>query len=213
MQLELTQQMLNLRQGDHLCLFYDRDPAEQMPALVPFIQQGLSSDEQCIYIADDQTVDELAGQLERCGINVGAETDRGALKLWTRREWRQPGELDSEKKAAQVVSDGEEAVAYLEGADRYSDRQKHPMPIVIFLDLNMTKKNGFEVLQWLRQQPGLKRIIVNILSASSRDEDVERAFDYGANAYIVKPSKVDALIEMLKAWHSLAQFNAFPALE
>jgi PAS domain S-box-containing protein len=101
-QLDLTQQMLGLRQGDHLCLFYDRDPAEQMPALVPFIQQGLRSAEQCIYIADDQTVDQFADHLARSGINVATECDRGSLKLWTRREWRQAGELSSEKKAGQV---------------------------------------------------------------------------------------------------------------
>jgi PAS domain S-box-containing protein len=94
--------MLNLRAGDHLCLFYDRDPAEQMPALIPFIQQGLSRKEQCVYIADDQTIDQFADHLARGGINVGAECDRGALKLWTRREWRQAGELSSERKAEQV---------------------------------------------------------------------------------------------------------------
>jgi signal transduction histidine kinase len=100
---ELTQEILNLQPGDHLCLFYERDPAEQMPALIPFIQDAISRDEQFIYIADDQTVDELEGRLQQSGINVGKESDRGALKLWTRREWRQPGELSSERKSLQVV--------------------------------------------------------------------------------------------------------------
>jgi PAS domain S-box-containing protein len=99
---ELAQHILNLKNGDHLCLFYDKDPAEQMPALVPFIQDGLAKDEQFIYIADDQTVDELAARLHVSGINVGQEVDRGALKLWTRQEWRQPGNLSSEKKSRQV---------------------------------------------------------------------------------------------------------------
>ena len=58
---ELTQEILNLKDGDHLCVFYDKNPAEQMPALVPFIRDGLSKDEQFIYIADDHTVDEWAG--------------------------------------------------------------------------------------------------------------------------------------------------------
>jgi CheY-like chemotaxis protein len=83
----------------------------------------------------------------------------------------------------------------------------------MFLDLNMPKKNGFEVLQWLRQQPGLKRITVNILSASSRGEDVTRAFDCGANVYLVKPSKIEALVEMLKTWRSLGRFSVFPSIE
>ena len=90
---ELAQHILNLKDGAHLCLFYDKDPGEQMPALVPFIQDALSSDEQFIYIADDQTVDELAARLRSGGINLGQEQDRGALKLWTRQEWRQPGKL------------------------------------------------------------------------------------------------------------------------
>ena len=99
---ELTKQILNLKQGDHLCLFYEKDPAEQLPALVPFIQEGLSRDEQFIYIADDQSVDELSGRLEKGGINVAEETDRARLKLWTRQEWCRPGELSSEKKFLQV---------------------------------------------------------------------------------------------------------------
>jgi len=94
--------MLSLNQGEHLCLFYERDPAEQMGALVPFIQQGLESEEQCIYIADDRTAEQFADHLARSGINVTAECDRGSLKLWTGREWRQNGELSSERKAAQV---------------------------------------------------------------------------------------------------------------
>src|SRR6266567_2975048 len=99
---DLKDQILNLEQGDHLCLFYEKHPAQQMPALIPFIQDAINSNEQFIYIADDQTVDELAAQLEGSGINVASESDRGALKLWTRREWRQPGKLDSRKKSVQV---------------------------------------------------------------------------------------------------------------
>jgi PAS domain S-box-containing protein len=88
--------------GGHLCLFYEKDPAEQMPALIPFIREGLTHDEQFIYIADDQTVDELAAHLERSGIDVAKETRSGRLKLYTRNEWRQPGELDSPEKLRQV---------------------------------------------------------------------------------------------------------------
>ena len=100
---ELAQEIVKLRPCDHLCLFYEKDPREQMPALVPFIQDGLSHDEQFVYIADDQTVEDLEGRLQQNGINVGQECDRGALKLWTRREWRQPGELSSERKSRQVL--------------------------------------------------------------------------------------------------------------
>jgi PAS domain S-box-containing protein len=73
-----------------------------MPALVPFIQEGLSKDEQFIYIADDQTIDELTDHLEDQGVNVGEESARGRLNLWTRKDWRQAGDLDSHKKSQQV---------------------------------------------------------------------------------------------------------------
>jgi PAS domain S-box-containing protein len=99
---ELAHEIINLQPGDHLCLFYEKDPAEQMPALVPFIQDALTKDEQFIYIADDQTIQQLSERLQSSGINVSDETAKARLKLWTRNEWRQPGELSSERKAAQV---------------------------------------------------------------------------------------------------------------
>ena len=111
MQADLTKDMLDLQPGDHLCLFYDRDPAEQMPALIPFIQAALAQDERFIYIADDQTVEQLTAHLESSGIPTRQEVERGRLKLWTRNEWRQNGELDSEKKAAQVRGFIEQASA------------------------------------------------------------------------------------------------------
>src|SRR5438067_1970750 len=95
---ELAAQLQNIPPGGHLCLFYDKDPAEQMTAIVPFIQDGLVRDEQFVYVADDQTVDKLTGQLKESGVDVGTETKRGRLVLWTRNEWRQPGDLDSARK-------------------------------------------------------------------------------------------------------------------
>ena len=73
-----------------------------MPALVPFIREGLARNEQFIYIADDQTVEELSNRLEEHAIDVATETRCGRLKLYTRKEWRQPGTLDSNRKAQQV---------------------------------------------------------------------------------------------------------------
>jgi len=113
--------------------------------------------------------------------------------------------------ALQVVSDGEQAIAYLKGADQFADRQKYPVPAILLLDLNMPKRNGFEVLQWVRSQADLKWTTVHVLTASSRPVDVERAFDLGVNAYLVKPSKLEALEDMVRAWYNLAQFQAFPA--
>jgi hypothetical protein len=71
---ELEEQLQNLRNGDHLCLFYEKEPSEQMAALVPFIEQGLSRDEQVIYIADDQTISELACWMKQSAIEVARES-------------------------------------------------------------------------------------------------------------------------------------------
>ncbi len=57
----------------------------------------------------------------------------------------------------QEVHNGEEAIAYLKGEGSYCDRKQFPLPTVMLLDLNMPKKDGFEVLAWVRAQPRLKR--------------------------------------------------------
>jgi hypothetical protein len=69
----LIDEISKIHPGGHLCLFYEKDPAEQMPVLIPFIRQGLSCGEQFIYIADDLTVGQLAGHLARNGIDVACE--------------------------------------------------------------------------------------------------------------------------------------------
>jgi signal transduction histidine kinase len=99
---DLIHEMTGLQPGEHLCLIYEGDPAEQMPALLPYIKQTLESAEQFVYVADDQTVDELRTCLAGAGIDVAAAESSSALLLWTRNEWRQPGDLESERKAAQV---------------------------------------------------------------------------------------------------------------
>jgi signal transduction histidine kinase len=94
--------MLALKQGEHLCLIYEDDPAEQLGALLPFLSQGLRNGEQCVYIADDHTTDELRAALDAYGVDTRVHEASGALQLWTRDEWRQPGELNSILKAEQV---------------------------------------------------------------------------------------------------------------
>src|ERR1700722_5166213 len=62
------------------------------------------------------------------------------------------------------VRDGEEAIAYLRGDGAYGDRGRFPLPTALLLDLNMPRKDGFEVLKWIREQPALRRLCVYILS-------------------------------------------------
>ena len=121
------------------------------------------------------------------------------------------------KKAAfnsplQEVHNGEQAIAYLKGESIYSDRNQYPLPSVMLLDLNMPMKNGFEVLAWVRTQPVFKRLSVIILTASVRDEDVERAFDLGATSYLLKPGPLEDLIAMITCLRDWLQINHFPPL-
>ena len=111
-----------------------------------------------------------------------------------------------------TVNSGEEAIAYLSGEGAYADRGKFPLPVVMVLDLNMPRENGFEVLAWVRAQPGLKRLAVIVLTASSRPEDVEMAFDSGASSYLVKPATMAALIAMICCLRDWLEYNHFPPL-
>jgi CheY-like chemotaxis protein len=112
----------------------------------------------------------------------------------------------------QEVRNGEEAIAYLKGEGPYSDRTRFPLPIVMLLDLNMPKKNGYDVLTWVRAQPDLKRLAVYILTASLRIEDVERAFYLGASSYLAKPGSLETLATMMRSLCDWIQMNHFPPI-
>ena len=97
-----------------------------------------------------------------------------------------------------VVSDGEEAIDYLSGDGDFSDRTRHPLPMLLLLDLKMPRKSGFDVLSWVRQRPGLKRLVVVVLTSSNQSSDVNRAYDLGANSYLVKPAGFDNLLNLVE---------------
>src|SRR6188474_2327913 len=63
----------------------------------------------------------------------------------------------------QVVRDGEQTIAYLQGHGRYADRIAYPRPILLLLDLKMPKINGFEVLEWMQDQPPSEHVPVAVL--------------------------------------------------
>ncbi|HKS38578.1 MAG TPA: response regulator [Verrucomicrobiae bacterium] len=100
------------------------------------------------------------------------------------------------KNPVEVVRDGQEAIDYLSNQGAYADRERYHAPVLLLLDLKMPRKSGFEVLEWLRQQPGLKRLIVIVLSSSYQVVDINRVYDLGGNSYLVKPADFDALIRM-----------------
>src|SRR5688500_8647763 len=75
----------------------------------------------------------------------------------------------------QVVGDGVEAIAYLNGDSKYADRKEYPIPALLLLDLKMPNKDGFEVLEWIGKQPHLRHLRVVVLTTSDRIFDVKRA--------------------------------------
>ena len=98
-----------------------------------------------------------------------------------------------------IVSDGKAAVEYLAGTGQYANREEHPLPSLILLDLKMPGKSGLEVLEWIRNQPGISVLPVVMLTSSDQESDIHRAYLLGANGYLVKPNKPEEISAMAKA--------------
>ena len=90
-----------------------------------------------------------------------------------------------------VTEDGVETIGYLSGEGKFSDRERYPLPALLLLDLKMPNTDGFEVLRWVRSQPKLSRLPVVVLAGSGEISDVNRAYDLGANSFLVKPLRMD----------------------
>lgn len=87
----------------------------------------------------------------------------------------------------QVVRSGEEALDYLSGTGRYTNRAEFPLPGIVLLDLKMPGTDGFEVLSWIRRSPDLGGLLVIVLTSSNHMDHVTRAYEIGANSFLVKP--------------------------
>ena len=110
-----------------------------------------------------------------------------------------------------VVEDGQEAVDYLGGAGKFADRDKYPLPSVVFLDLKLPFLSGHDVLAWIRRQKELESLVVIVLTSSNEASDLSRCYSLGANSYLVKPPTPEQLEELAKAfkwyWLEYNQFN------
>jgi chemotaxis family two-component system response regulator Rcp1 len=98
-----------------------------------------------------------------------------------------------------VATDGELALAFLRREGCYANA---PRPDVVLLDLNLPKKDGREVLTELKADPRLRRIPVVVLTTSSNEEDILRAYDLHANCYITKPVDLDQFISVVQSIES-----------
>ena len=98
----------------------------------------------------------------------------------------------------QWVSDGQQAMDYLQHRGKYADNEKSSPPDVILLDLRLPKLNGHEVLKQIKSLEELRTIPVVILTTSKNEYDISKAYMNYANSYLVKPLGLDKFQEMIK---------------
>lgn len=97
-----------------------------------------------------------------------------------------------------VAEDGVEALDYLFCTGTYEDREPKDNPVLILLDLKLPRLNGLEVLARIRHEPKTKLIPVVILTTSSEDQDISKAYSLGCNSYLRKPVDFSKLSEALQ---------------
>ncbi|HUS34274.1 MAG TPA: response regulator [Verrucomicrobiae bacterium] len=112
-----------------------------------------------------------------------------------RLAFRKVGIID----AIHLVKNGNEAMHYIAGDEKYADRRLYPPPTLVLLDLKMPGANGFEVLKWIRSHEAFADLVVVVMSGSRDDSDIQRAYELGANSYLIKPSKFEDLVRMMES--------------
>jgi CheY-like chemotaxis protein len=105
------------------------------------------------------------------------------------------------------LANGAEAIAYLSGAGPYHDRTAFPYPDLLVLDLKMPFKNGFDVLEFLRNQSSSAGVI--IISDSNAKSDQDRALALGAIDYYLKPDGLPGLVELCERIETTLSEGAF----
>jgi CheY-like chemotaxis protein len=102
------------------------------------------------------------------------------------------------------VHNGAQAISYLTGEGEYADRERYPLPCLIITDLKMPGVDGFELLEWLNDQPEFAKVPRLVFSNSLIENDRKRAGQLGVCAFFVKPAQFDELIrtvaEMNEDW-------------
>ncbi len=116
------------------------------------------------------------------------------------------------REVLRTVRDGEQAIEYLAGRGIYANREKHPLPFLLLLDLKMPGTDGFEVLQWVRGEPELRRLLVVVLTSSNLQADVDRAYELGTNSYLVKPVEFEEMVNMIQRFEAYwTEINRTPS--
>jgi DNA-binding response OmpR family regulator len=137
------------------------------------------------------------------------------------RATRQPDGPNAFKRACkraratfrcESVNSANEAVRYLSGTDHYSNRERHPMPALVLVDLDLDRRQGYETLSWIRHHVRLRYLPVVAISQSKSQMDMKRAYDLGASSYLLKPLSFAGLVQLVKLidcfWLTLNQVPA-----
>jgi len=96
------------------------------------------------------------------------------------------------------VENGEELLDYLFQRGKYGEATSAPRPGLILLDLNMPRKDGHEALREIKADPALRRIPVVVLTTSRADTDIDHIYELGANSFITKPVRYEALVNVMR---------------
>jgi CheY-like chemotaxis protein len=100
--------------------------------------------------------------------------------------------------AIHVAPNGQDALDYLFGHGTYADRDQHPLPSLILLDLKLPGIDGFDVLRQIKSTSILKRLPVIILTSSKEEGDRALSYDIGANSYLVKPVSFEGFLGVVR---------------
>ena len=98
----------------------------------------------------------------------------------------------------QHVADARVAIAYLKGENRYANRQSHPLPGLVILDLHLPNSRGLSVLRWIRKQPWLRGLPVVVYSGTTHGKAIDDAMQHGADTYIIKGHDTRELVHLLQ---------------
>lgn len=103
----------------------------------------------------------------------------------------------SDKYELIIAEDGNQALSFLYDNDTLIS-QKDKLPMILLLDLNLPKINGFEVLQRIRNNKKTKLIPVIIFTSSKEEQDIIKSYTLGANSYIRKPIDSEKFTSVLQ---------------
>jgi CheY-like chemotaxis protein len=110
-----------------------------------------------------------------------------------------------------TASDGQQAMDCLAAMETPADDSTGALPVIVLLDINLPQISGFELLAWIRARPKSPNLIVIMLTSSNHPMDIRRAYELGANSYIVKPASYEQLLEFARLFKAYwLSFNRSP---